>query len=238
MGKEMKEKNWELAQKALEAGATRLLLWGPPGVGKSRWALGVLAAGRQHPPVRVYLNQDLTAQELLGHWIPRGREFQWHHGPVARAWLLGAGLVIDEVGRASGAVLDLLLAVLDDPETARITLPTGEEIRPQEGFSAVATSNAPPDSLDPALVDRFDSIIHVPAPHPALISRLDAELEGLGLVIQDSYADEERAISPRRALVFARFLRAGLGADEAARLAFGERAKDVLAALRLGGGKA
>jgi MoxR-like ATPase len=234
----MKENCWELAEKALEAGATRLLLWGPPGVGKSRWALDVLARGRQAAPVRVYLNQDVVVQELLGHWVPRGQEFHWHYGPVARAWLCGAGLVIDEVGRASGAVLDLLLAVLDDTETARIMLPSGEEIRPVPEFAAIATSNTPPDSLDPALLDRFDAVIHVPVPHPDLVRRLNEELEGLGEVVRDSYFDEERAISPRRALIFARFMRAGLNAESAARLAFGPRAKDVLAALKLGGAKA
>jgi MoxR-like ATPase len=223
-----------LRRRQSEAGCTRLLLWGPPGVGKSRWALDVLARGRQHPPVRVYLNQDLTSQELLGHWVPRGSKFEWHHGPVARAWLYGAGLVVDEIGRASGAVLDLLLAVLDDQETARIVLPSGEEIRPAPGFACVATSNASPSSLDPALLDRFDAVMHVPVPHPTLIRRLEEEVEGLGKVVLDSYADEERAISPRRALVFARFVRAGV-LKAAAHLAFGPRARDMLAALKLAG---
>jgi MoxR-like ATPase len=229
--------SWELAEKAIEAGATRLLLWGPPGVGKSRWALQVLGEGRQHPPVRVYLNQDLTAQELLGHWVPRGQEFRWHHGPVAWAWLHGTGLVVDEIGRASGPVLDLMLAVLDDQETARLVLPSGEEIRPSPGFVAICTSNNPPDDLDPALQDRFDVVLHVPSPHPALIARLDAALKGLGNVVRDSYKDPERAISPRRALVFARFVKAQVRAETAAKLAFGERAEDVLSALKLAGVK-
>jgi len=227
--------SWDLAESAVQAGATRLLLWGPPGVGKSRWALDVLSGGRQHPPVRVYLNQDLTAQELLGHWVPQGQEFRWHHGPVAWAWLYGTGLVVDEIGRASGPVLDLMLAVLDDQETARLVLPSGEEIRPSLGFAAICTSNNPPDDLDPALVDRFDVILHVPSPHPALIARLNGALQGLGNVVCDSYKDPERAISPRRALVFARFVKAQVPAEAAAKLAFGERAEDVLAALRLGG---
>jgi MoxR-like ATPase len=229
--------SWDLAEAAVRAGATRLLLWGPPGVGKSRWALQVLGEGRQHPPVRVYLNQDLTAQELLGHWVPRGQEFRWHHGPVAWAWLYGAGLVVDEIGRASGPVLDLMLAVLDDQETARLVLPSGEEIKPSLGFAAICTSNNPPDDLDPALVDRFDVILHVNEPNPVLVSRLNSALKGLGDVIRDSYADPERAISPRRALVFARFLKADMKPKVAASLAFGERAEDVLSALKLAGVK-
>ena len=226
---------WDLADAAVRAGATRLLLWGPPGIGKSRWALDVLSGGRQYPPVRVYLNQDLTAQELLGHWVPKGSVFQWHHGPVAWAWLHGTGLVVDEIGRASGPVLDLFLAVLDDPETARITLPSGEEIRPAPSFAAVATSNNPPEDLDPALQDRFDAVLYVNEPSPALVSRLNGVLKGLGDVIRDSYADPERAISPRRALAFAKFLKAGMKPKVAASLAFGERAEDVLSALKLAG---
>jgi MoxR-like ATPase len=229
--------SWDLAESAIRAGANRLLLWGPPGVGKSRWALHVLGENRQYPPVRVYLNQDLTAQELLGHWVPRGSEFRWHHGPVAWAWLYGTGLVVDEIGRASGPVLDLLLGVLDDTETARLVLPSGEEIKPSPGFACVATSNNPPDDLDQALQDRFDVILQVSEPHPALVSRLNGALKGLGDVVRDSYADPERAISPRRALVFARFLKADMKPKVAASLAFGERAEDVLSALKLAGVK-
>jgi MoxR-like ATPase len=232
-GGEKMVREWELAQRAIELGATRLLIWGPPGVGKSKWALAVLARGRQHPPVRVYLNQDITAQELLGHWIPRGQTFEWHHGPIARAWLFGTGLVIDEVGRASGPVLDLLLAALDDPEVARITLPSGEEIRPNSGFACIATSNSDPESLDSALLDRFEVILHVTTPHPSLIEFLNSQREGLGDFVRDSFEDPERAVSPRRALTFARLTRRGGDDALAAQLAFGERANDVLAALRL-----
>jgi hypothetical protein len=66
---------------------------------------------------------------------------------------------------------------------------------------------------------------------------LNSALKGLGDVIRDSYADPERAISPRRALVFARFLKADMKPKVAASLAFGERAEDVLSALKLAGVK-
>ncbi|HPO87354.1 MAG TPA: AAA family ATPase [Candidatus Hydrogenedentes bacterium] len=208
----------------------RIYLWGPPGTGKSYAAMQLLPEAYQ-----ITLHADTVAQELMGHYVPRGGNFVWHDGPIAAAFRSGRPLVVNEVSRASGAVQDLMLAVCDDPATAAITLPTSETIRPAPGFQVIATSNHDPALLDEALRDRFDVIIHVTTPHPSLVDYLNSHLQGLGKAVADSYQDPERAISPRRALTALTLWKKSCDLRTAIELAFGVRATDVKLALRAAG---
>ncbi|KKL89753.1 hypothetical protein LCGC14_1911590, partial [marine sediment metagenome] len=81
-------------------------------------------------------------------------------------------------------------ALLDDPELARLTTMTGENIRPAQGFQVIATSNEGIDRLDPALGDRFEAVLTVTHPHPKLVDRLNGLIAGLGDVVHDSYFDD------------------------------------------------
>ena len=146
---------WSLARAALQSSA-RVFLWGPPGVGKS-----YLTASAGRSPFSVTLCDDHTVQELVGHYLPEGHVFRWHDGPVALAMRHGAMLVLNEVGRASGAVQDFLLGVLDSREAGGVALPSGERLLGGAGFAVVATSNTAPDTLDPALRSRFEVEIHL-----------------------------------------------------------------------------
>ena len=220
---------WELAKKAIDT-CTRMLIVGPPGVGKSYAAV---RAGDTY--YQVTLSEDLTWQELMGHYVPKGTVFVWHDGPVAQAMREGAILVLNEVGRASSAVLDGLLGVLDDPEVCCVSLPTGENLKPAKGFRVIATSNSGPETLDVALQDRFEVMVSLAVPNPALIKRLNSAKAGLGDAIANSYASGESAISPRRALSFVAFMKAGHNAKVAAVMAFGAKASDFLNALTASG---
>ena len=157
----------------------------------------------------------------------------WNDGPWVRA-LRGGALIINELARASTSVKDACLALLDDMETCRIALPNGETVRPHSDFVCVSTSNDTPEEcgMSAALVDRFDLILNITHPHPALIAKLDNGAAGLGQVIHASFNDPARAISPRRALTFLRLLKA-FTHDEAMSLAFGRRANDVAMAWKL-----
>jgi len=221
---------WDLAETAVTAKAQRLLIWGPKGLAKSRWAQDILAQSHNNVS-QCTLNEDLAVQELLGHYIPKGTAFQWHDGPVMEAFRSGSGLVVNEIGRASGAVHDMFLAVLDDATVSKIALANGENVKPGAHFQVIATSNAAPDALDEALHDRFDAIIEINCPHPGLIDHLNEKRNGLGTVIARSYQDKARTISPRRALAFISFTLNGVKEETAALLAFGKLAKDVLVAL-------
>ena len=195
---------WSLARTALQSSA-RVFLWGPPGVGKS-----YLTASAERPTFSVTLCDDHTVQELVGHYVPEGPVFRWHDGPVATAMRQGALLVLNEVSRASSAVQDFLLGVLDSPEAGGVALPSGEQLIAAPGFAVVATSNCSPDALDPAMRSRFDVEIHLPLPNPELVTSLNLQIRGLGDALADSFKDPPRAIDPRRLLALARFVKSGV----------------------------
>ena len=220
---------WHLARVALDS-SSRVFFWGPPGVGKSYLTLN---AGRAC--FQVTLCDDQTVQELIGHYLPRGQEFRWHDGPVALAMRQGARLVLNEIGRASGAVQDFLLAVLDGQGVNTVALPTGEQLQASAGFTVVATSNSPPETLDPALRSRFDAEVHLPSPNPMLIATLNQEFRGLGEALADSFKDPSRALDPRKLLAVVRLIKSGVASRQAAALCFGDRAPDLMAALRARG---
>jgi len=222
---------WALAEIAV-AKLSRVFLWGPPGVGKS-----YLASRAGGCPVQVTLAEDLTVQELMGHWVPDRVEWHFHLGPVSRAYQDGRVLVLNEIGRASGAVQDFLLGVLDNRDVASLALPNGQLLTPAAGFKVFGTSNTGPEQLDPALRSRFEAEIHLPVPNSALVEELDRRCHGLGGALVDSYLDPERALDPRRVASFVSLLGQSIPARQAALLTLAERAPDFLSALQARGVK-
>ena len=156
------EKEWSDIRIACDK-ARRVLLWGPPGTGKSYIGTSV----PKEKLSRLYLTMDTPAAEVRGHYLPNDKGgFSWHDGPGIAAWRSGGRLVIDEIDSASGDTLTLLLGLLDDPESAKLTLPTNETIYPAKGFSVVATTNQAPTVIPEALLDRFDCVMHVSSVAP------------------------------------------------------------------------
>jgi hypothetical protein len=136
---------WMLLGIALQVSA-RVYCSGPPGIGKS-----FLAANDPRPAYPVTLSDDLTVQDLVGHYLPDGNKFVWHDGPVAMAMKEGARLILNELHLGSGAVRDFLLGVLDRQDIGGIAMPNGERLVARDGFDVVATSNSPPSVLTSAL---------------------------------------------------------------------------------------
>lgn len=221
---------WILAAMAVKI-RERVFLHGPPGVGKSH------LASRDGQPISITLSEDVSVQELMGHYIPTGAEWSFHYGPVSIAFKEGRLLVLNEIGRASGPVRDFLLVILDNPDVARLTLPSGETLRPAPGFKVIATSNTPLAELEHALRSRFQAEVHLPSPHPEIIRKLDRQYPRLGQALADSFKDPERALDPRRVMSFAEMLQEGIPLKQAAVLAFGDAAPDVLAAFSAAGVK-
>ena len=182
----------------------------------------------------ITLTEESSSAELRGHFIPKDGSFVWNDGPAIQAWRTGGRLVINEIDHASGDVLTFLHAIMDDPQIAQLTLPTdpAETVKPAEGFSVVATTNATPDALPFALRDRFPVAIDVDEVNPKALEQLSEDLRSAvaETVVSDN---EERRVSIRAWAEFDK-LRDEFDEDIVAGAIFGHKATDVLNALRIG----
>jgi len=224
-----KQSIWDLVEKVIEHSRTTLL-YGLPGTGKSFAAHNAGLDGRQL--YSVTLTPDTPAAELRGHYVPQGNQFVWQDGPAIKAWRSGGRLVVNEIDHAGGDALSFLLNCLDSPETACLTLPTGEMVKPHHQFTAVATMNGNPDQdLPPALRDRFPVAIEITEAHPDGIASLPQDLQkaAKGSVVA---SDPERRLTLRAWNAFAS-LRNKIGAEAAAQACFASRSADILAALKM-----
>jgi hypothetical protein len=175
----------------------------------------------------------------MGTWMPASAsEWIFHEGPAMRAWRgeggLGSRLVIDEVERASGEALSMLLSVTDSSESQSWRNPaTLETLRPGPNFSVVLTSNAESLSEIPeALLDRFPVAIYIDQPHPSALVYLSEDLRGPA--IAGSFGPSTRRVSLRRFYALDQ-LRRRHGLARATELIFRDKAIDVLDALTIGG---
>lgn len=214
---------WSVAESVVRAAVGNTLLYGPPGTGKS-----FAAQAGCSDVFNITITPETPAAELRGHYHPRGGEFVWVDGPVVSAMRRGTRLVLNEIDHAGGDTLSFLLAALDNRESCRITLPSGETVRPAPGFHVVATMNGQPSDLLPALRDRFAAAIEIADVHPAAIERLSPDLRNAarGTVA----ADSANRITLRSWLAFDE-LRPRVSAETAAQAVFGPDWRAVLDSL-------
>lgn len=231
-----KRDHWPIID-AVIAVSRRVLLFGLPGTGKTH-----VASKRNVPKdTKVYqvtMTDETPAAEIRGHFIPKGDEMIWMDGPGIRAWREGARLVINEIDRASSDALSFMYVLLDDPEFAELTLPTGEVVRPADGFHVVATMNGAPYDLPLALQDRFPVTIEVIDVNPEAIAALPPDLQ---VAARESalVADAGRRLSIRQWAEFAslrpklnsKFRSKTKGTEMAAQAVFGDRWREALKAI-------
>jgi MoxR-like ATPase len=210
------ESSWKDVEKVLNANVN-CILYGPPGTGKTR-------AGASQDHYSITLTMETPAAELRGHFVPKGNEFIWHDGPALRAWRECKRLVLNEIDQASGDALTFLHALLDDPEVARITLPTGETVVPAEGFHAIATTNATdlPLVIPEALLDRFAVRVLVDEHHPKALEAL--KNEGLAELVRKTVGKPpKQRVSLRQVMAYNK-LKQKVPNEVAAKVVFGTAA--------------
>ena len=227
---------WRDVVDALAAGIDRLVLFGPPGTGKTYagLTLGAISGGAH----RLICNEDMTAADVTGHFMPTADgTWKWLDGSVLKAWngngTTGGRIVADEIDRASGDVLSLLLNMFDNVESASWQHPeTGEIQRPRPGFSVIMTTNIEDmRDLPGALKDRFPVAIRIDQPHPGALERLSPYLRAPAAAA--AAADKARRFSVRSFMAFDRLRESGMDLERAAFLIFGNHSKDVLDAIRV-----
>lgn len=227
---------WQDVSDALEAGVDRLILFGPPGTGKTYagLTLGDVSGGA----FRLICTEDMTAADVTGHFMPTANgTWTWLEGSVVKAWngdgRRGGRVVADEIDRAGGDVLSLLLNMFDSEPSASWQHPqTGTVHRPLLGFSVVMTTNIEDlEDLPRALRDRFPIAIRIDCPHPGALATLPCTLRIPASVSAD--AEAPRRFSIRSFRAFDYLQRNGFAIDRAARLVFGAVAQDVLDAIRV-----
>jgi MoxR-like ATPase len=226
---------WQDFNDVIAAGVDRVILYGPPGTGKT--FAGLNAGNVQGGAYRLICTEDMTAADVTGCWMPAAdNRWEWSEGQMVKAWngdgLNGGRAVIDEIDKASGDVLSLLLAMTDSEASARWEHPAnGKVMRPREGFSVIMTTNMERmQDLPEALKDRFPVSIRINTPHPGALEALAPDLRAAAASLAD--ADKDRRFSIR---TFAQFdsLRQKMDTERAARLLFGKRANDILDAIKV-----
>jgi hypothetical protein len=218
------DRPWEIAETMIRTGK-HFCMWGPSDIGKSYLAQSVGGYS-------LTCHEQMQVAEIEGHVWPSGSEWKWKDGPATKAFREGKPLILNELARCNPEILDKMLGLLDTRESAILTLPTGEVLRPTKGYVAIATANNDPaETLDIALQRRLISL-HITKPHPKLLERIAAGEPRLAEMVAKSYEAEQGQLSCRGALNFLD-LRGTFGDDVAARLCFGNRGRDVVQMLQV-----
>ena len=77
-----------------------VLLKGPTGCGKTRFAEYMAHRLGPVPLITVACHEDLTATDLVGRYLLEGQETRWLDGPLTRAVKAGAICYLDEIVEA------------------------------------------------------------------------------------------------------------------------------------------
>ena len=92
---------WKKFQEVLDNGIDRIILFGPPGTGKTYCGLhhGNVEAGA----FRLVCTEDMTNADVTGSFMLEKGDFRWLSGAALKAWdgdgVQGGRLVVDEIDK-------------------------------------------------------------------------------------------------------------------------------------------
>lgn len=147
----------EILEKCYET-KSFVLIYGETGTGKTHLVRDF--AFRKHLPyARVNLNGGVTADELIGHWVPNPEGgFRWQDGILTTFVRNGGVIALDEVNSCPAEILFSLHSLTDDERTLTLISKDSEVVVAHPNFFLVATMNPDYEGTKPlnaAFKDRF-----------------------------------------------------------------------------------
>jgi len=216
---ETKNNAWQDLEALMKAQTKRVILYGNAGTGKT---YAGLTAGNPINAYRLICSEEMTDADIVGNWEPNSAgKFSWREGSAIKAWRSGGRLVIDEIDKANGDVLAVLMAMTDTVESSSWQNPeTGEIVTPHENYSVFMTTNVMNMSdLPTALVDRFPIALCITEPHPMALERLPEIYRETARTMAGAEGNERASM---RAFLELVRLEQHIGRTEATRLIFGD----------------
>ena len=117
-----------------------VLLKGPTGCGKTRFAEYMAHRLGPVPLITVACHEDLTATDLVGRYLLEGQETRWLDGPLTRSVKAGAICYLDEIVEARKDTTVLIHPLTDHRRILPIER-RGQVIEAHENFLLVISYN-------------------------------------------------------------------------------------------------
>ena len=205
-----------------------LIIKGPTGCGKTRF-IEYMAYSLGLPLITVSCHEDLTAADLVGRFLFRDDQTEWHDGPLTLAVRYGGICYLDEIVEARKDTTVIIHSLTDDRRILYVDK-TGEVIRAHPKFMMVLSYNPGYQSivkdLKQSTKQRFGSLVFthppvdvetriiqtetgLPEQDSAKLAEMGArirELKGFGL---------DEGVSSRLLVYVGRLVKSGLPAREA-----------------------